>query len=368
MGVVPGFDELEDGHSGLGLGLEPSPIEQFTFQGSKEAPAQGIVEAVPDGSSGRPHIGILALFPEGDGCILASLIVMMDHRGGAALPQGHVQCLQHQFRPEVRCHRQSHDPAGKVIHHHGQGEENRPRGNVGDIRHPQSVWRGDKEVPLHQIRDHRRLPVADGRSYSFAAADALQCGFPHHSGYVFPPHPKLLPGQFERNPGHTVGLAGTPMNHPNPIRKRACPFRGQTLLSRMTSDGGDARQTAHRGNRIIILIRLHESVDLAGNEPVSRASQAAAFDKISRSLRSCRFPRWRGIRFFHSSLVRPSLRLPSSRSAWDTPCASTALWAQTLQLTLPGSSRLAPSRPGDAVTPADTVDGSLPCWTPLFKG
>lgn len=31
--IVPAFDELEDRHAGLGLALEPAPIEQFAFQG-----------------------------------------------------------------------------------------------------------------------------------------------------------------------------------------------------------------------------------------------------------------------------------------------------------------------------------------------
>ena len=75
---------------------------------------------------------------------------------------------------------------------------------------------------------------------------------------------------------------------------------------------------AHRGYWITILIRLHESEDFSGIEPVSRANQAAAFDRISRSMRSCRFSRRRRTNSFRSSVVNPSLRLPSSRSAWAT--------------------------------------------------
>ncbi len=35
-GIVLAFDEPEDRHAGLGLGLELAPIEQFAFQGRGE--------------------------------------------------------------------------------------------------------------------------------------------------------------------------------------------------------------------------------------------------------------------------------------------------------------------------------------------
>jgi len=42
-----------------------------------------------------------------------------------------------------------------------------------------------------------------------------------------------------------------------------------------------------RLDRIAGLVRLHELVDSGGIEPVSRANQAAAFARISRSSRNC---------------------------------------------------------------------------------
>jgi hypothetical protein len=48
MRVVPGFDKLEDGHFGFGLGLEPASVEEFALQGGEETLAQGVVEAVSD--------------------------------------------------------------------------------------------------------------------------------------------------------------------------------------------------------------------------------------------------------------------------------------------------------------------------------
>jgi hypothetical protein len=127
--------------------------------------------------------------------------------------------------------------------------------------------------------------------------------------------------QLEMDPGHPVGSSGSAVNRLDPLRKRriGCrPLRERPILPRMISAGGDSQQTAHRGYRVNILIRLHESEDLSGIEPVSRANQAAAFDKISRSMRNCRFSRRKRTSSLRSSVVNPSLCLPSSRSAWAT--------------------------------------------------
>src|SRR3954447_18730791 len=54
---------------------------------------------------------------------------------------------------------------------------------------------------------------------------------------------------------------------------------------------GHTEHTCHRGNRERGLVRAHEPEELDGSVPVSRANQAAAFDRISRSSRNCLFSR-----------------------------------------------------------------------------
>ena len=65
-------------------------------------------------------------------------------------------------------------------------------------------------------------------------------------------------------------------------------------------------------------VRLHERESFCGIVSVSRANQAAAFDKISRSMRNCLFSRRNRASSFRSCVVRPSARRPSSRSACAT--------------------------------------------------
>ena len=48
MGVVPRLDEFEDGHAGLGRGLEPGAIQQLALQGGEEGLGHGVVIAIPD--------------------------------------------------------------------------------------------------------------------------------------------------------------------------------------------------------------------------------------------------------------------------------------------------------------------------------
>ena len=74
--------------------------------------------------------------------------------------------------------------------------------------------------------------------------------------------------------------------------------------------GGDRQHPAHARNRILGLMRSYELVDPDGIESVSRANQAAAFDRVSRSMRSCRTSR-RSCASSSWSLLRSlSVRLP----------------------------------------------------------
>src|ERR1700675_1128065 len=95
--VIPSFDELEDCHARLDLGFEATAVEQFTFERGKEAFAHRVIEAIADRTHRGPHAGLAAALAEGDRSVLAALVRMMNHGGGAALPESQVKRLQHQF-------------------------------------------------------------------------------------------------------------------------------------------------------------------------------------------------------------------------------------------------------------------------------
>lgn len=76
MGVVPGFDEVEDGHADLCLISEALPLDELGLEGREEALAHRVVVRVTDG----PHRGtdsrFLAAQAEGDRRVLSALIAI----------------------------------------------------------------------------------------------------------------------------------------------------------------------------------------------------------------------------------------------------------------------------------------------------
>src|SRR5206468_12921230 len=75
---------------------------------------------------------------------------------------------------------------------------------------------------------------------------------------------------------------------------------------------------AHGGQAMEGLVGGHELESLDGIEVVSRANQAAAFERIARSSRSCRFSRRSRRSSSCSSVVRPSVRWPAASAACFT--------------------------------------------------
>ena len=120
---------------------------------------------------------------------------------------------------------------------------------------------------------------------------------------------------FEGAGGQTLGQRGFSKDHrPEAFRRgvRRADFRGQRgvhqgarrsrpLHPRVIAAGGDAQDAAHHGDGVTGPVLAHELEPFGGITSVSRANQAAAFERISRSNLSWRISRRR--------------RLSSSRSA-----------------------------------------------------
>jgi hypothetical protein len=82
-----------------------------------------------------------------------------------------------------------------------------------------------------------------------------------------------------------LSLSGPPRR---PVGLRARPPRQRALAPRVVPAGEDTQDAAHGGDRMDGLVCRHELESLDGIVLVSRANQAAAFDRIARSSRSCR--------------------------------------------------------------------------------
>src|SRR3954451_12478813 len=97
-----------------------------------------------------------------------------------------------------------------------------------------------------------------------------------------------------------------------------CPPRPRPPGPCIVAAGGDAQQPAHAGNRILCLVIAHEPEPFGGIVFVSRANQAAAFERISRSSLSWRFSRRSRLSSSRSAVVRP----PSPRPPLRSDCAN----------------------------------------------
>jgi len=69
MRVVPALDEVEDGHSGLGLVLEAVLFGELALEGGEEALAEPVVLGVPDGAHRGTDPGMLVPEAEGNGSL-----------------------------------------------------------------------------------------------------------------------------------------------------------------------------------------------------------------------------------------------------------------------------------------------------------
>src|SRR5947209_12843061 len=106
----------------------------------------------------------------------------------------------------------------------------------------------------------------------------------------------------------SVRLPRRGMHGPDPLQQRLIRLRmsgRRPLEPSVVATLRDVEHARHDGDREGGLVRLHEPEDPDGTVPVSRANQAAARERMSRSCRNCLFSRRR--------------RLSSSRSATDSP-------------------------------------------------
>ena len=71
MGVVPAFDELEDGQLRLGMGTEGASLDEFTFKCGEETLTHGVIVAIAHRTHGGAYTGLFAASSEGDRGVLA---------------------------------------------------------------------------------------------------------------------------------------------------------------------------------------------------------------------------------------------------------------------------------------------------------
>jgi len=113
-------------HARLELSLEVLAVERLAFAGGEKAFAHGGVKTAADRAYQGPHLGLVAALAESDRGVLADRVGMMDHPGGTALPERHVQRSQHQLGTQVSFHCLTGHCAAQPVEHHRQIREAGP--------------------------------------------------------------------------------------------------------------------------------------------------------------------------------------------------------------------------------------------------
>ena len=242
---------------------------------------------------------------------LAALVGVMDHVRRPALRERHVERLEHELRAQVRRHRPADDAAAPRVEHDSEVEEAGPRRDVGDVRDPEPIRPGGREVAIHEIGCGPCLAIAESRVGTLAPAHAGQAQRAHEPGDPLAADVHAERRQLRVDPTLAVGAARPRVDDADLFHERRIgrgARRRRADGPRVVPAGGDAQHAALRGDRMHGLVAPHELESFGGIEPVSRANQAAAFFKISRSSRRTLFSRRSRRSSSRSSVVRPSWR------------------------------------------------------------
>jgi len=148
-----------------------------------------------------------------------------------------------------------------------------------------------------------------------------QTSLPHKPGNSFAAVPLSASLQLGMDAWRPIRLARTGVHRAHSLQQR--PVRNNMGRRRSMDPGviaslGHAEHARHRGNRKVGLVRAHKPEEPDGTAPVSRANQVAAFERMSRSTRSCLFSRRRRANSSRSEAAKPgtaSFRPPSCLSA-----------------------------------------------------
>ena len=172
------------------------------------------------------------------------------------------------------------------------------------------VATGGTEVAIHQIRRHTRGSlVAPGGLRRTPAAGARDPGAAHQPPDPLGADPLAAGLQLGVDARSPVPLAIGAPDLLDPLAQLRIPSRSCRRSSThpcVVAAGGETQHPTHGAHRPGGLIRLHEPESLPGIASLSRANQAAARFRMSRSMRSCLFSRRSRRSSTSSSVLSPS--------------------------------------------------------------
>lgn len=176
----------------------------------------------------------------------------------------------------------------KNVEHDREIQKACPGRNVGDVGDPQPIRRFRREVAFNQV-GRLTATILDRGDDELASADTDKTGLHHQSRNPLATNVLALGRKLGMHAWRAVGAARSCVRSTDRRdQHRVClgTLRRTPLHPRMIAAGGDTQHSAHRGDWIVGLVIAHEPEPFGGIAFVSRANQAAAFERISRSSRS----------------------------------------------------------------------------------
>jgi len=146
---------------------------------------------------------------------------------------GHLQGPGDELGVLVGRHRPAHDPAGEDVEHHGQEQESRPGGHVGDVGHPPLPRSRGGEVSLHEVGRRAGPLVSAGGATELAPGHALDAGVVHQPGHPVGSHLLVvLCDQLGPDAPIAIGLSGLGVDEADLLGEDLvgqCPSRRRTI-------------------------------------------------------------------------------------------------------------------------------------------
>jgi len=140
-------------------------VDQLGLVEAVDRLSKRVIERIPDRPDRRDGDDLGKPFPVTHRCELRPGVGMRDEavEAGAALPTGHLECVEDHGGAHVRCDTPTHDATRERIDDEAHIGDTGPGRHIGQIHRPEAIRRVGSEVPLHQISRPRSLWVGSGR-------------------------------------------------------------------------------------------------------------------------------------------------------------------------------------------------------------
>src|SRR5487761_1023900 len=243
---------------------------------------------------------------------------------GLAAEDRHLESFDHQLGVEGGAHGPADNAAREDVEDDGQVEPAFPGPDEGDVADVLLIRPGRREVTVHQIGRHGQGGVALGGLSIAAPVRAFDPQLVHQAAHPLAGAADVVVvSELVPDSRHSVIAARADVNDGDERAQSRVFFLTRAFRPGppgVVAARGDTEQPAHSPHVVVRLLSLHEPEDLYRVFRVSAAKKAAAFFRMTLSSSRSRTRRRRRTSSWRSSVVRPFLRRPLSRSACLTQC------------------------------------------------